>query len=177
MIYMKKVFCIIIMFIFLTSVGCQTATGYPQFDFGDFDSFESIAILYDSRFSYLRCGGCSFIPKMRAITHENFVVDFLIYANNADILASFRSIELMLNDHVIIYTTLDESVTWEKTDEGTFRGSIRALTIPMDSVEFIDGDIIQIRLCVSVEDNEKSYDGVLLFDGVVWQYTTVVFPV
>ena len=174
---MKKIFCfLVIVLMLLGSVGCQTVTGYPQFDFGDFELYDSKAYLEDSYFSYLRCGGCAFIPQMKAITHEEYAVDVWVYTNSTDMIVSIKSVEVVY-DSSPVTTTLDCSVDWEQSEDGTFRGTIRVMTIPMETVDFQDGDSIKIRLCVSVKENEVTHDSVLLFDGVVWRYKTVVFPV
>ena len=174
---MKKILCyLVIVLMLLGSVGCQTATSYPQFDFGDFELYDSKDYLEKSYFSYLRCGDCAFIPQMRAITHEEYAVDFWIYTNSTDMIVSINSVEVVC-DSSPVTATLDSSVDWEKTEDGTFRGTVRVMTIPMESVDFQDGDSIKIGLSVSVKKNEVTHDSVLLFDGVVWRYKTVVFPV
>lgn len=174
---MKKILCfIVILLILLCSVRCQTVTGYPQFDFGDFELYDSNAYLEESLFSYLRCGGCAFIPKMRAITHDEYAVDFWVYTNKTDLIVAINTVEVV-HDSGTISKSLDSSVDWEETEDGMFRGSVRVMTIPMESVNFQDGDSIKIKLCVSVKENEVFFDNVILFDGVVWQYQTVVFPV
>ena len=173
---MRKISCFVIVLMLLGSVGCQTVTGYPQFDFGNFDLYDSKAYLEESDFSYLRCGGCAFIPQMRAITHEEYAVDFWIYTNSTDMIVSINSVEV-LYDNNSVTTTLNSSVEWEKTENGTFRSTVRVMTIPIESTDFQDGDSIEIKLSVSVEAHDVTHDSVLLFEGAVWLYKTVVFPV
>lgn len=175
---MKRMFYIsIIVLILISMVGCKTATSYPQFNFGDFESYNSIDFLSNSSFSYLRCGDCAFIPKMRAITHEEYAVDFWIYTDNADTYVTLDNIEIVYGNDQKITTSLDCSVEWEETEEDTLRGIVRVITIPMDSVEFKDGDLIQINLSVSVAEGDTIIDTIISLDGSIWQYSTVVFPV
>ena len=72
---------------------------------------------------------------------------------------------------------MDCSVEWEETEEDTLRGIVRVITIPMDSVEFKDGDLIQLNLSVSVAEGDTMIDTIISLDGSIWQYSTVVFPV
>jgi hypothetical protein len=161
----------------ISIAGCKTATSYPQFNFGDFESRNSMDFLTNPSFSYLRCGDCAFIPQMRAINHEEYAVDFCIYSDNADSLVTLDQIEIMHNETRILSVPLDCPVSWEKTEEDTLLGSIRVITIPMGSVEVKDGDLIQINLSISVTEDNTSIHTVLSFEGSIWQYTTVVFPV
>lgn len=156
---------------------CKTATGYPQFDFGDLEKMESAEYLTSSSVEYLRCGNCAFVPTIRANTPQEYVVDFVVYTANSDAVVDLKEVEILHNGNPLITSSLGQVNAWEKTGSEIYSTVFRAATIPMDSVDFKDGDTVQLKLRVAVTENGSTSERIIVLESKVWQYKTVVFPV
>lgn len=188
---MKKIFSlIIVMCLFMCMSSCRTAKGYPQFRFGEVDDYQTQDFLFQDQFFYLRAGGCAFVPNMRAITHNEYAVDFMVYSNETDTFATITALEVICSDEVIISQELNQKIVWQSGEEGTSSGApqeilveniahdaVRVAIIPMESVCFEDGDQILIRLSVTINKDGQIVNKVIDYPGEIWEYTTIVFPV
>ena len=155
---------------------CRLEESYKKFNVQSI-TYDINDECFDSEeYSFARIRNVVFIPEIKAVNHEEYVIYVSAYSKNGKETVQIKNVVLKEQGSVLFSNDPGKEIEFEKNGSSVFEGHINGGTIAKNVLNTEDGKKYDLVIEAAVIENGSYFLGIITFKIDVMGYKSVVWP-